>query len=92
MALVKEISYTEVNHQVRSICQKMPKTCYALVLIIDGVVENPEFVVWGRDDFSYFYWRWVKLTYPNINRKRHIKYFVKYGNTWATVNPASVAN
>lgn len=39
---------------------KMPTRCFALFLVIDGRVENPEFVVWGEDDFKAEMWKWKK--------------------------------
>lgn len=37
---------------MQAMLAKMPTRCYSLILVIDGRVENPEFVVWDQDSFN----------------------------------------
>ena len=45
---------------MQAMLAKMPTRCYALVLVIDGRVENPEFVVWDKDSFNEELWKLLK--------------------------------
>jgi hypothetical protein len=46
--------------QMEAMLAKMPTRCYALILVIDSRVENPEFVVWDRDSFNEELWKLIK--------------------------------
>jgi hypothetical protein len=52
---------------------KLPKRSYALILILDGRVENPEFVAYHREGnndkcWNYCLAKWKKTVYPTLER------------------------
>ena len=67
---------------------KMPRESFALFLIIDGRVENPEFVVWDRDSFTEELWKWkrraVRVSGSNV------EFWQKHGQRFYRFNPNAV--
>ena len=52
---------------------KLPKRSYALILILDGRVENPEFVAYHREGnndkcWNYCLDKWKRTVYPTLKR------------------------
>lgn len=56
---------------------KMPVRCYALILVIDGRVENPEFVVWSEDSFNEELWKLLKKGIRAAGN--HIEFYARLG-------------
>lgn len=56
---------------------KMPTRCYALILVIDGRVENPEFVVWDRDSFNEELWKLLKKGIRAAGN--HVEFYARMG-------------
>jgi hypothetical protein len=67
---------------------KMPRESFALFLVIDGRVENPEFVVWDRDSFSAELWKW-KRKEVRVNG-RNVEFWAKKGSRYYRINPNAV--
>lgn len=63
---------------------KMPRRSHALFLIIDGRVENPEFVVWGLDDYRDELWKWKKT--PHTIAGKNVEYWAKIGEDIRRIN------
>jgi len=73
---------------IQNVCAKMPPSAYALILVIDGKMENPEFVVWRIDDYNEELWKW-KRKMDGYMHKKHIEYWAKKGKTFYKINPWS---
>lgn len=67
----------------------MPTSAHALIVIIDGRMENPEFVVWGLDDFNEEMWKWKKRLHEHLSNKR-VEYWAKKGKRFYKINPFAV--
>lgn len=46
--------------QMQLMCAKMPRTSHAMFLVIDGRVENPEFVVRDLKGYKEELWKWKR--------------------------------
>jgi hypothetical protein len=62
---------------MQAMLAKMPNRCYALILVIDGRVENPEFVVWDRDSFNEELWKTLKKGIRAAGT--HIEFYARMG-------------
>jgi hypothetical protein len=67
---------------------KMPRESHALFLIIDGRVENPEFVVWDRDSYTEELWKWKRK--PLRISGRNVEFWAKHGQQYSRINPNAV--
>lgn len=67
---------------------KMPRESWALFLIIDGRVENPEFVVWDRDSYAEELWKWKRKEVRVAGR--NVEFWAKKGLTFYRINPNAV--
>ena len=62
---------------MQAMIAKMPTRCYALILVIDGRVENPEFVVWDKDSFDEELWKLLKRGIRAAGN--HIEFYARLG-------------
>lgn len=69
--------HTKPPYALTLMANKMPLKSHALFLIIDGRVENPEFVVWGLDDYREELWRWKKTKHTIAGN--NVEYWAKLG-------------
>ena len=67
---------------------KMPRRSHALFLVIDGHVENPEFVVWTLDAFRDELWQWKRKEVRANGR--HIEFWAKHDGHFCRFNPNAV--
>lgn len=67
---------------------KMPRESHALFLVIDGRVENPEFVVWDRDSFTEELWKWKRKGVRVSGR--NVEFWAKRGQQYFRFNPNAV--
>lgn len=67
---------------------KMPPSSHALFVVIDGKVENPEFVVWGLDDYREELWKWKRKGVTTQGRA--IEFWAKHGRHFYRTNPRAV--
>ena len=67
---------------------KMPRESPALFVVVDGRVENPEFVVWDRDSFTESFWKWKHREVRISGRNAEI--WAKHGRDFYRINPNSV--
>jgi hypothetical protein len=67
---------------------KMPRESHALFLVIDGRVENPEFVVWDRDSYAEELWKWKRREVRVSGR--HVEFWAKHGQHFSRFNPNAV--
>jgi len=67
---------------------KMPRECFALFLVIDGRVENPEFVVWDRDSYAEELWKWKRKGVRVDGR--NVEFWAKKGRGFFRINPYAV--
>jgi hypothetical protein len=67
---------------------KMPRESHALFLVIDGRVENPEFVVWDRDSFTEELWKWKRRAVRVAGH--HVEFWAKHGQHFSRFNPNAV--
>lgn len=67
---------------------KMPRESHALFLVIDGRVENPEFVVWDRDSFTEELCKWKRKEVRIAGR--NIEFWAKHGQEYFRINPNAV--
>jgi hypothetical protein len=67
---------------------RMPRESHALFVIEDGKPNDPEFVVWGRDDYREELWKWkrkgIRFASPRV------EFIAKHGPEWVKTNPFSV--
>ena len=63
---------------------KMPPSCHALFVVADGKVNNPEFVVWRKDDFNEELWK-LKRQGVRVNG-RQIEFIAKHGPEYVRIN------
>lgn len=75
---------------MQAVLAKMPTRCFALILVIDGRVENPEFVVWDRDSFAEEIWKWRKKGVRVAGD--HVEFYARLGTKDAIYrfNPLAV--
>jgi hypothetical protein len=59
-----------------------------LFLVIDGRVENPEFVVWDRDSFTEELWKWKRKEVRVSGR--NVEFWAKHGQEYFRFNPNAV--
>ena len=62
---------------MQAVIAKMPVRCYALILVIDGRVENPEFVVWDKDSFNEELWKLLKKGIRAAGN--HVEFYARMG-------------
>ena len=67
---------------------KMPRRSHALFLVIDGRVENPEFVVWDLDSFREELWKW-KRKEVRVSGS-HVEFWAKHEARFCRFNPNAV--
>lgn len=67
---------------------KMPRESHAFFLVIDGRVENPEFVVWDRDSFTEELWKWKRKEVRVSGR--NVEFWAKRGQEYFRFNPNAV--
>lgn len=67
---------------------KMPRESHALFLVIDGRVENPEFVVWDKDSFTEELWKWKRKGVRFDGRS--VEFWEKRGQTFYRINIQAV--
>lgn len=67
---------------------KMPRESHALFLVIDGRVENPEFVVWDRDSYAEELWKWKRKEVRVSGR--NVEFWAKHGQEFFRINPNAV--
>lgn len=67
---------------------KMPRESFALFLVIDGRVENPEFVVWDRDSYAEELWKWKRKGVRVDGR--NVEFWAKKGLRYFRINPYAV--
>lgn len=75
---------------MQAMAARMPVSCYALFLVIDGRVENPEFVVWGEDDFRVELWKWKKKGVTTTGRQ--VEFWARKGSKrdFYRINPNAI--
>lgn len=71
-----------------NMASKMPRESHALFLVIDGRVENPEFVVWDKDSFTEELWKWKRKAVRVSGR--HVEFWAKHGQSFCRFNPNAV--
>lgn len=59
--------------KLRELAAKLPRTGHALILVLDGRVENPEFVAYhlkGDNDrcWDFCFNKWKRTVYPTLAR------------------------
>lgn len=59
--------------KLRELAAKLPRTGHALILVLDGRVENPEFVAYhlkGDNDrcWDFCFNKWKRTIYPTLAR------------------------
>ena len=62
---------------MQAVLAKMPTRCFALILVIDGRVENPEFVVWDRDSYNEELWKLLKKGIRAAGD--HVEFYARMG-------------
>lgn len=75
---------------MQAVLAKMPTRCFALILTVDGRVENPEFVVWDKDSFAEELWKWRKKGVRVAGD--HVEFYARLGTKDAIYrfNPSAV--
>jgi hypothetical protein len=63
---------------------KMPRKSHAMFLVVDGKVENPEFVVWTLKGFREELWKWKRK--DNRVAGNHIEYWAKHDRDFYRFN------
>jgi hypothetical protein len=63
---------------------KMPRRSHAMFLIIDGRVENPEFVVHDIDSYREELWKWKRK--DNRVAGSHIEFWAKHDQQFFRFN------
>lgn len=63
---------------------KMPPSCHALFVVTDGKVNNPEFVVWRKDDFNEELWKWKRKGVRVAGRQ--VEFWAKHGPDYSIIN------
>jgi len=69
---------------MRAMAYKMPRKSHAIFLVIDGRVENPEFVVWTLKGFREELWKWKRK--DNRVAGNHIEYWAKHDGDFYKFN------
>ena len=66
---------------------RMPRHCFALFLVIDGLVENPEFVVWDLDSYRQELWKWKRKGI--VTTGKHVVFWARKGSArnFFRINP-----
>ena len=57
-------------------CAKMPRKSHAMFLVIDGRVENPEFVTHTLKGYNEELWKWKRK--DNRVDGKHIEFWAKH--------------
>jgi hypothetical protein len=67
---------------------KMPRRSHALFLVIDGRVENPEFVVHDLESYREELWKWKRKAVRVDGR--HVEFWCKHDASFYRFNPNAV--
>lgn len=67
---------------------KMPRRSHALILIIDGRVENPEFVVHDIESYREELWKWKRKEVRVAGR--NVEFWAKHDSKFFRINPNAV--